>query len=241
MVQIAKPRPWETHSSHTVWVPKALRLIVCQNKVALRVSWAAVNVRGLCISEGESSPAAAVATPTRTSTGTLQDKQCLPLLPTQSLSAIPSPAAPRGCALPPVASACCCLTGWTTPQLVLSCLCVSHHSPRKGVSQGHWSSAHSGVPVCLDSHCREPSQPSVCPQASWQMTSMTQADLLNYSILLKELMLPTFRAPLNKVFLERINNVRSEITTAHFVQKGLWVRQAHKALWDSSLRSHSTN
>lgn len=156
------------HSARAVWVPRHLRLISCQNKGVPQFPWAAGHeCDDSCTSEGEE-----VISSSRCSSH-LTHQQCFTrqavsaTSPTQSLSAIPSPAAPRGCALPAPCGFCLLLPSGLLghPHSLCSPVCVYHISfPREGVSQGQWS-------LCILEYLSvwvltaEPSQPRVCPQS----------------------------------------------------------------------------
>lgn len=109
--------------------------------------------------------------------------------PTQLLSAIPSPAAPCGCALPAPCGFCLLLSLWASgppPQLVLSYLCVSHHIPQGRSLIG--SVGHAAFrSTCLSgSSLQSTHGPLGALRANWRMTSLdSSTDSLNYSVTTK--------------------------------------------------------
>ena len=173
------------HSSRAVWVPRHLRLISCKNKGVPQFPWAAGHeCEDSWVSEGEE-----VISSSHYSSH-LMPQQCFTrqavsaTSPTQLLSAVPSPAAPCGCALPAPCGFCLLLSLWASgppPQLVLSCLC----SPGKASlgsagPSAFWSTCLSG------SSLQNPHSPLCALRASWQMTSLNSStDFLNYSVTTK--------------------------------------------------------
>ena len=135
------------HSARAVWVPRHLRLISCQNKGVPQFPWAAGHeCEDSCTSEGEE-----VISSSRCSSH-LTHQQCFTrqavsaTSPTQSLSAVPSPAAPRGCALPAPCGFCLLLPSGLLghPHSLCSPVCVYHISfPREPKARGQCASFHT--------------------------------------------------------------------------------------------------